>query len=487
MRLNSIRFKTSVLFSGILLVVLMINGAEIYFKLKRTLYRDLDRELVVKSEQIANMVNAYAALHRKKTHPFSLMKGFVAGYGDDVDILKELWKSDMQTLGLQNDYYRILTLQGNVLQSSQNLDPHRAALMPRDVPSLSERIRFETIREKGLSGRMTSSVFFYEKKIPLVIQLLTSTARQDKILAEMAGFMLFSVLAIVMIASSLGRYLAGSILKPVSRVTAAANAISHTDLSVRIDEEAKDGEMQDLVRSFNQMLGRMEASFEHINEFSSHVAHELKTPLAIIRGEVELALSRDDTSLDEQRKVLDDVLEETDRLIRIIKDLLLLAKLDYRPEIFKMEPLEAGQFLRELVSQSQILASEKEIEICPDLPDKDLPIEGDFVHLRRLFLNLMNNAVSFSPPKTHIAVTARRVENRLEIAIADSGPGISEREQDKIFAKFYRGNKEASGPPGNGLGLPIALSIARAHKGDITVTSRPGHGSTFTVTLPLPS
>jgi len=487
MRLNSIRFKTSVLFSGILFVVLMINGAEIYFKLKRTLYRDLDRELLVKSEQIANMVNAYAELRHKQTHPFSLMKGFWGGYSDDAAILKELWQSDMKTLGLQNDYYRILTLEGAILQSSATLDAERGALMPRNVPTMSERIRFETVRERGLSGRMTSSIFFYEKKLPLVIQLLTSTARQDKILAEMAGFMLFSVVAIVMIASSLGRYLAGSILKPVSRVTAAANAISHTDLSVRIDEEARDGEMQDLVRSFNQMLGRMEESFAHINEFSSHVAHELKTPLAIIRGEVELALSRDDASLDEQREVLDDVLEETDRLIRIIKDLLLLAKLDYRPEIFKMEALDAGLFLRELVSQSQVLATEKDIEICLNLPGGEMALDGDPVHLRRLFLNLINNAVSFSPSGSRITVSARRRDDRLDVSIADSGPGIPPEEQDKIFAKFYRARKDSSGPPGTGLGLPIALSIARAHKGDITVASRPGHGSAFTVTLPLRS
>jgi signal transduction histidine kinase len=234
------------------------------------------------------------------------------------------------------------------------------------------------------------------------------------------------------------------------------------------------------------MIERLEQSFAHVNEFSSHVAHELKTPLAIMRGELELALS-ETRDVDEYRRVIAVTLEETDRMIRIIKDLLLLAKFDYNPEVFRFEKFDLTLFLKEIYEQSRILADSKQIAVQCDFPDAAIFINGDKTHLRRLFFNLINNAVTFTPAGGKIHLSLAVSVHAASIEIRDTGIGISPENLSRIFAKFYRipNPRQDTASSGSGLGLSIARSIARAHKGDIAVVSRPGKGAVFTVTLPL--
>jgi signal transduction histidine kinase len=272
----------------------------------------------------------------------------------------------------------------------------------------------------------------------------------------------------------------------VTNVTRIANDITHTDLNMRIREMEGDEEMKDLIRSFNAMIERLENSFAHANEFSSHVAHELKTPLAIMRGELELAIS-ETRCVDEYQRVLGVTLEEIDRMIRIIKDLLLLARLDYNPEVFQFEKFDIGQFLEEIHEQSRILADSKKIDFHFDRPAAQVYIIGDKIHLRRLFLNLINNAIKFTAHGGRIFLKLKIMSHSAHIAIRDTGIGISEENLVRVFNKFYRvpNASQDFASTGSGLGLNIAKSIAKAHKGDITVTSQTGKGTTFTVTLPL--
>jgi signal transduction histidine kinase len=262
--------------------------------------------------------------------------------------------------------------------------------------------------------------------------------------------------------------------------------ISHKDLNRRIPDMAADAEMRRLIHSCNAMLERLEKSFAHVNEFSSHVAHELKTPLAIIRGEMELALSetRDPA---EYERVITVSLEEVDRLIRIIKDLLLLARLDYNPDVFQFEKIDLTAFLEEIYEYTSILAEQKKLESALHLPGDGGFVEGDKVHLRRLFLNLINNAVKFTPEGGKINISLAVSGRTAEIRVADTGVGIAEDDLRKIFDKFFRSGSQHQAEPGSGLGLSMARSIARAHQGDINVTSRLGEGAEFLVTLPVVS
>jgi len=265
-------------------------------------------------------------------------------------------------------------------------------------------------------------------------------------------------LFILALTSFLGGFFARRILKPVSNVTKIVDDISHKDLNLRIPEMAVDVEMKHLISSCNAMIGRLEKSFEHVNEFSSHVAHELKTPLAIIRGEVELALSETRDAAEYQR-VLNVSLEEIDRLIRIIKDLLLLARLDYNPDVFQFENINLKAFLEEIFEYSSILADQKGLASELNLPESEHSIDGDKIHLRRLFLNLINNAVKFTPKGGKIIITLTVNTNRALIAVSDTGIGIFPKDQQAIFDKFFRSHSHGQkAEPGSGLGLSIAQS-----------------------------
>lgn len=246
-----------------------------------------------------------------------------------------------------------------------------------------------------------------------------------------------------------------------------------------------DAEMRRLITAFNAMIERLETSFTHVNEFSSHVAHELKTPLAIVRGEVELAL-HEPRDVSEYQRVLTVSLEEIDRLIRIIKDLLMLARLDYNPEVFRFEKINLKEFLAEIHEYTGILCAEKGVTSGLMVPEADCFVRADRVHLRRLFLNLIHNAVKFTPSGGDIRIVMAIEGNEVRITVSDTGSGIAPPDLEKIFEKFFRAH-DSSIEAGSGLGLSIALSIARAHKGRITVHSTPGQGSVFTVHLPAAS
>jgi len=235
------------------------------------------------------------------------------------------------------------------------------------------------------------------------------------------------------------------------------------------------------------MISRLEKSFQYIAEFSSRVAHELKTPLAIIRGEAQVAL-RKERSIEEYQRVIQVNLEEVERMIKVVEDILLLTKLEYDTKVFQFEPIDLHEFFNDIVERTRILASEKQMTLKLNLPNERIQIRGDSLHLRRLFFNLIDNALKFSPPGSAVDIGLKPDNGHVKVSVQDQGMGISEEDLPKIFEKFFHWDrrKEASGA-GTGLGLSLARSIARAHQGEIEVKSELSKGSTFTVTLPLAS
>ena len=289
---------------------------------------------------------------------------------------------------------------------------------------------------------------------------------------------------IIFFASFLGRIFVVQILKPVRQIADTAEKISHEDLALRVRAEGVDEEMKHLVNAFNEMISRLETSFKHIQEFSSHVAHELKTPLAVIRGESELAL-RKEREPTEYRRALESNLRETERMINVTEDLLLLSRLEYESEVYRFERFDLVKFLEEIREQSEILSAPKEVEVALETPSGPLFLKGDPLHLRRLFLNLIDNAIKFTPSGGRIRLRVSKRDSRAEVTVSDNGAGIAPADLPRIFDKFFHRDRNGTAA-GNGLGLAIAQSIARAHRGTIEVASQPNQGATFTVILPSP-
>jgi len=268
-------------------------------------------------------------------------------------------------------------------------------------------------------------------------------------------------------------------------MTDTVKNITHEDLSLRVKAENVDEELGRLIEAFNDMVSRLGESFEYITDSSSYIAHELKTPIAIIRGESEFALKKE-RDKEEYKRVISVSLEETKRMLKIIEDLLLLTKMNYQPDVLKFERIDLTQFIRIIYEQAKILSSQKKITVNADIPEEAGMVSADELHLRRLFLNLIDNAIKFTPDNGSIGITLKYENQKAIVSIVDTGIGIEEENMPKLFEKFFRiEGKTKDNSPSSGLGLSIAQSIAELHGGEISVTSRAGQGSNFSVSIPL--
>jgi len=283
----------------------------------------------------------------------------------------------------------------------------------------------------------------------------------------------------------IGQMIVGKILKPIKEITDTANNITHEDLSLRVKADNVDEELRCLIEAFNGMVSRLGESFEYITDSSSYIAHELKTPIAIIRGESEFALKKE-REKDEYKRVIDVNLQEAKRMLKIIEDLLLLTKMNYQPDVLKLEQIDLTQFIKIIYEQAKILASKKNIMVNIDIPEGAGVVNADELHLRRLFFNLIDNAIKFTPANGNIRISLKYEKQIAAVAIADTGIGIGKENLPKLFDKFFRiEEKVKDSSPSSGLGLSIAQSIVKLHKGEIEITSELGKGSIFTVLLPL--
>ena len=469
------------------MAILLVYNIVIFVSVHSILIKDVDEELRIKAQEISSILHAYEKFKTISSHPLSMLEGLLQDHGmlpKREVIIDELWRSDFETLKLKEDYINILNHKGQTVMHSHNVTPDFRKLFANQVGFSNDEIYFMNVKRGLLNLRSINLPFFYKQDLPLIIQVATPMDSVNQFLAKLMFVGSVCVVAIVLLTSFLGSFFVGRILSPVVAVTRAADNISHKDLRTRIPFQDIDMEMQQLITSFNAMIERLEKSFMHINEFNSYVAHELKTPLAIVKGELELALEQAQDN-DGSRKVLADCLEEIDRMIRITKDLLLLAKLDYQPQILKFEKIDFRRFFKEIVEHASILSSEKKIKVTSVPSEEGVLISGDKVHLRRLFLNIITNAIKYTSPGGAIHLSARQDKQQLYVSIADTGEGIAEENLQKIFDKFFRIDKgEKSHEAGSGLGLSIALSIAKAHQGRIQVKSQLQEGTTFTIILP---
>ena len=495
LKTNTLRFKISVLAILILAFVLVVYSMLLFFSIRHTLYMELDDDLRAKAQKINNAVVSYLNVlgDDQQSFVFSVRR-VISQTGshpheNKIEKLEQLWLGQSQPLKLDSDYVLFFDPLGAPLARSRNLKVDYRLVPVKDIRSaLRGRVVFINFRRGKEHLRAILVPVSYKNRLSEKRYALLVATSRERILLIMKKRLIFktvSVLLILTIASFLSDRFVRRALKPVQEITRAAKEIDYKDLSMRLSTEGIDEEMKDLVDALNQMMSRLERSFKYIAEFSSHVSHELKTPLAILRGESELALKSKHSS-EEYRSMIKSNLEEIDRMTKIVNDLLLLTKLDYQPEVFNFESFDLADFFKEMADSAKILADAKDVRVTQDMADgKHVQLYGDQAHLRRLFFNLINNAVKFTPAGGTIGLRAGLEGKYALISVSDTGVGISESNLSKIFEKFFHTEDETASVPGNGLGLSIAQAVARIHDGDIQVKSAVGAGSIFTVRLPL--
>jgi two-component system, OmpR family, sensor kinase len=291
--------------------------------------------------------------------------------------------------------------------------------------------------------------------------------------AVMRTYVLVAAIALALV--TLGAWLvAGRLLQPLRQMRATAREISDTDLSRRIDTTGND-DITDLGETFNEMLDRLEHAFAHQRRFLDDAGHELRTPITIVRGHLELL---DPERSDETEATRDLVLDEVDRMGRLVDDMIVLAKTG-RPDFLQPAEADAGILTDEVLDKVRALG-DREWKL-------DERAEGSvFVDSQRVtqaLVQLAKNAVQHTDPGDVIAIGSRNDAESVRWWVRDTGPGVPPEDTERIFDRFQRGDR-ARGDGGSGLGLSIVRAIATAHGGDVLLDSSPGEGATFTLVVP---
>ncbi len=306
----------------------------------------------------------------------------------------------------------------------------------------------------------------------------------ERTLDNLRNFSLGALPVLFLASLAVGWVIAGRVLAPIARISSVARDIQATNLSRRIELQGPDDELKELADTFDAMLARIDAAFAAQRQFVADASHELRNPLAIIQTNVDVALADPEASPEALRRTAQVVRRATERMARLVDDLLALARMEARSA--RREAVDLGQVLRDAQDEFAAAARGRDLMLEHAAPER-LSVTGDRESLKRAVANLLENSVRLAPAGSTVRLAAGSESGWAWIAVADEGPGIALDHQSRIFQRFYRADRGRSrSEGGSGLGLAIVKEIAVAHGGQVRVTSRLGEGAVFLIWLPLP-
>ena len=456
----SIRLRLTLLYSAILALTLMVFSTTLYLIQSKVTYEEITNNL-------ARQAQGFAVVGRRPPLP----PGGTPGLSPLPGRWAQLRGPDGTVIGQSADLAdTTLPLSDAGLRAVQGGNPWVEAAQVQDEPLLIYSLPVRS-----------------QSRVSQIIQVAGPTTEREQSLNTLR-LILFSGSGLTILAAFvIGWFLAGISLRPIHQITQTAQAIgAEQDFSRRVQHKGPNDEIGQLAVTFNGMLTELEAAYRQVEQalqaqrrFVADASHELRTPLTTIRGNIELL--RHDPPMDarEQADVLADARDETERLIRLVNQLLMLARADAGRPV-RREPLAVKPLLEDVCRQAQLLAPQRAIE-C--VADRAITALGDRDAFQQVLLILLDNALVHTPERARISVTAGIDERRVTIQIRDAGPGIAPELLEHIFERFYRGDVSRSGG-GMGLGLSIAKELVEAQGGTLGVESKVGQGSVFTIQMP---
>jgi heavy metal sensor kinase len=489
---HSIRAKLTLWYALILGVTLIGSGIAAYVVTRETMIENLDRSLRNEAMWVNEFIEPKAKKIRLKRAALKELQAIKRAALADTDrvaiaisdsekaITDDMWNKIYQhtLLSPQRHYIQILDRNGDVLYRSQSL--HDYQLGYPEIPYQW----INTVTAGGPDNNLVRLALMQTDYVKIFVAY--PLAPVYDVLDNVFYNILFIAPIALLISIIGGWFLGRKSLRPVDTLTKAAREITAQNLNQRLPALEVDDELGRLTLQFNDMIERLQKSFLQVQQFSADASHELRTPLTIMRGEIEVAL-RNQKMSKQSRELLSSIYDELLRLSSIVENLMLLIKSDTGSLVFSMKPIHLDELLRELYEDTRTLAKSKKIEVTLEYSETAV-INGDLTRLKQVFINLVDNAIKYTP--THGSVTLSLINDggNACITIKDTGIGIPAHEREKIFARFYRvqqSHPSLEDAGGSGLGLSIAKWIIEAHHGSIDVQSREGQGSTFTVKLPL--
>jgi signal transduction histidine kinase len=455
----SIRFRLTVLYTLLLALVLGVFGLAVYYYSRLTLQDGVDQGLY-----------SVAAEVREGTMAFVQGDASLVRLAEQVDVFESA-----------TYFIVILGQQGQVLSRSANLRSYDVVLDPR---GRHDRSYVSTVVHDGHPLRVLTEPLTVEvgaqSKLIGYLQVARLVDNEALALRRLGLIMLLTGLAALTLSLMMGAILTNHFLRPLDDIAAVALQITRADdLSRRLPDTGRKDEIGRLTMVLNQTLERLERLFHARQRFLADVSHELRTPLTTIRGNIDLMQRMGEAD----PEALGVVQEELERMTRLVEDLLLLARADTGGLPIRREPVQLDTIFLEVYRQVRSIRQPVEVilrevdQVC---------VMGDVDRLKQLILNLVDNAIKYTPERGTVSMALAQDAGRATIEVSDTGIGIPAEELERVFDRFYRVEKARSRRMGgSGLGLSIARWIAQAHGGEITVSSTLGAGSTFRVSLPI--
>lgn len=460
MKKLSIGVRLTLWYLTIFALAQIVFGAGMWFILRHHLYDLVDDSLESQIEDL---------------------KSFMASQKKDASIAKlQEEVNETYTLEHPGDYLELYAENGELLYRSTFLQNHPVTLTP------SGHFIQPVTRNRRIDGHPFR---FTVQQLQANGHVFTATmgAPTDDVVETLSlfrSYLLMLAPVLFAVAAGGGYWLSRRALLPVDALVRTARDISGANLDSRLPKLATGDELQRLSDTLNEMLDRIETAFLRITQFTADASHELRTPVSLIRTEAELALRRSRGEA-EYKESLRNILLEAERTTSLIEQLLSLARADSGREALHMQSVNLGDTLRGVVEGWRQVAEIRNLQFSESIAGDSL-VMGDGLALRRVADLLLDNAFKYTPSPGSVSLSLESNGESAVMTVRDSGPGIAEDDQPKIFERFYRVDKARSREQGGaGLGLSIARWIVTQHHGSIRVESRPGEGSTFRVELPL--
>jgi heavy metal sensor kinase len=470
MLFRSLRFKLVVWYILILALVIGISDLFLYRIFEKSLIDNIDNTLYTAAEEVQHAI-LLSPNTRWQQNVENVEKAFIVNR-----VFINLYRISGVEKSIKLAAKSRILLKSISSEYIQNFLDTRNPVAPLCL----------SINEKSHAMHPFRLILFPVVKNNTLVHIIQVGTSLKKVFSTMNQFrlILFLFAPIILIITSLGGYfILSKALSPVKNAVRTAQTITTEDLSLRIDSRGRKDEIGDLIRTFNDMIGRLEKSVEQIKHFSTEVSHELKTPLTIIRGEIEITL-RKERKKAEYKKILKSVFDEALKLQKMVNSLLFLSHIITQEEQFTFGKVPLDEIVLKAFEHCEALARQKNIKLTINRIDA-VSVFGEETLLNRMIINILENSLKYSRENGRVEISLENRKNQTVLTIRDNGIGIPRKDLPNIFERFFTVDKHNQKKQGGlGLGLAIVKRIADMHRANIRLQSTLAKGTTFRIIFP---
>ena len=472
----------------LLMVTLSMFSGLVYLRFKDVLYGDIDDLLSFRAEGVIDSIDTYWETEKievgeRDANTKSSSKANNINFAKIAQHWVEEKSSDPKLI---NIIVQIFDVNGNHIASSRRI-PEMGTLSKEGYSAILNKnqhldtITITSIENKPSQFRILVLPVIENREIAYIVRVASPLNQTEQALNHLQVILFLLLPLTVFLTGIVGAFLTKMALSPIDQMIRTIRQISEENLKLRVQIPDTEDEIRKLADTFNDMLSKLDYAFTSQKQFIQDISHELKTPLTILKGELEVTLKRI-RSPEEYQSILMSGLEEINKLSQLIENLLTLARFDSKEMKLKAKNFDLNTLITEVVNDMGILARQKGITVDSILQDR-VSVNADEKQIKRALINVLDNAIKYTLQNSSVILELNKENGFAKIKITDTGIGISEAELPHIFERFYRGDKSHSSP-GFGLGLSITKVIIEAHRGKIKADSQLGKGTTFIISLP---